>query len=314
MNQYYYWNHHHRQRDTKENSSRHPSSNCQYQHFQVPEESRNPYFYQQHSTNAWPGQRHLPPSPIKTTNSFDRYSSPLGTGSHSHDPRGSHQQTPAKNIFEGHYEHQHPNHTRYSFQGAAGVAATTAVEGNYCCPSPFPVTGDRPLDEPTEPYVASHHTVYCYDHPHPYSSWYAMSSNDPPYDPPYDPPSDGKPSPQDLSAPRFFESMDTSSPESLSVPLMAAAVAAAPESPPRPPPPVPAAAAAKPKRPTRSKKPARRLVERGNHPHASPSEHELEQATTNRGKKAMTSWYERYNELVDFKNEYGNSKQTAVVV
>lgn len=72
--------------------------------------------------------------------------------------------------------------------------------------------------------------------------------------------------------------------------------------------------------PPPSKKPNRRSKQRGgrrepvppeqrtNHVHEAPTPSELNGAKTNRTRKAIHSWYERFNDLVDYTNAFGDSE------
>lgn len=284
---HYYWH----PQDITEKSSR--TSSNQYH---APDDVRNAPSFHHSRTPPWSAQRHLPPSPIQTTNSFDRYSSPLPAFDHPYDPRGvNYQQTPAKNIFEGyHYEHPPPPTPAYqSFEG---------METGYCCPSPFPLqAADSRSCEGTD---SSHHyvshTVYWFDPHFSSSHWHAsaMYQND----------TDRKPSPRKLATSPMqplFDSMDHPEASSPSkdvhkVPLSTGA----------------AREKSSTKKSSKKQKaaPRRALRERGNHRHASPSQEEQNHTSTSRARKAMASWYDRYNELVDYKNEFGDSKDKKCVL
>jgi hypothetical protein len=280
-NMNYYWHQH----DTNEKASN-TSPNQD-----VPDDIRNPSFHQI-ATTSWSTQRHLPPSPIQTTNSFEGYETPLPVCTNAYDPRGTKSHAPAKNIFEGYYEHPAP---RYPFE---------AVEANYFSPTPFPVHpegGIHTYEGPSadcHPYVS--HTLYWFDPHLPSSTWHTMYKADPT--------ADRKPSPLNLTSPihPLFDYMDPEPSPEANVPPVASAIApllssAVEESSTKRKPANKRKKKAAPRR-------ARPLSERGNHQHASTSQEELDQVKTSRAKKAMASWYERYNELVDYTNDFGDSK------
>jgi hypothetical protein len=282
---HYYWHQH----DTNEKSSRSSSNQ------DVPDDIRNPSCYQ-NSTTSWSTQRYLPPSPIQTTNSFDGYGSPLPACTHAYDPRGTNSHAPAKNIFEGYYEHPAPRHP---FE---------AMEANYFSPPTFPVHPEGGMHTCEGPSADSHpyvsHTVYWFDPHLPSSNWHTMYKADPT--------ADRKPSPPNLTSPigPLFDSMDPEpSPEAIdhTIPPGASAIAPSLNS-------STAEKSSTKRKPANKRKQkaeprrARPPSERGNHQHASASQEELDQIKTSRAKKAMASWYNRYNELVDYKNDFGDSK------
>ncbi|CAJ1965209.1 unnamed protein product [Cylindrotheca closterium] len=293
--------------------------------------------YQAHSFHPisqappiWPNtERPLPPSPIQTTNSFD--------GGYSNSP------LPLRNPFEPRGEEvlPHPGE-HFTFEGyhdqyktdppddagredpkqfpfaspphppsfAAGFYANTAA-------SPFHQMHPQPYDDyhadPHNPYVSHHHMVYRFE-PQYYlpSTWHAM----------YKPTEmDQKPAAVSYSPSRPpISPMKASNLLPINVPPIASrdpdayaasnttsTRAAASNSPPSP------VAAARRPQPRRSRKArgARRQTAtpqiRGNHVHQSPTATELEEATTNRAQKAVRSWYQRFNELVDYTNKFGDT-------
>jgi hypothetical protein len=146
--------------------------------------------------------------------------------------------------------------------------------------------------------------VYWFDPHLPSSNWHTMYKADPT--------ADRKPSPPNLTSPigPLFDSMDPEpSPEAIdhTIPPGASAIAPSLNS-------STAEKSSTKRKPANKRKQkaeprrARPPSERGNHQHASASQEELDQIKTSRAKKAMASWYNRYNELVDYKNDFGDSK------
>jgi hypothetical protein len=263
--------HHLKQQGTDENAICSPSN----------EEVKND---NRRATNpiSWSSDRLLPTSPIFTTNSFDGYTSPFPFG----DTRGPFAQAPTNtsNSFEGHLE----NHSRHPFEAMMDPPSHLGT-------SPFPhqyadihAMEDASMD--VQPCVS--HMIYCFD---PYSipsNWNHPMHKDSSL-------AEQKPSPC-----HFFDSTLATSPnQGTPLPLELSSNSNTSQ----------VALLSQPdgkKSPNKRKRESEETEEaQGEYAvHAFQNPQEQEQPMTSRGRRALLSWYDRYNDLVDYKNTFGHSK------
>lgn len=293
---------------------------------------------------VWANTERLPPSPIQTTSSFDRYTntnSPLPLRN-LFDQRGGGEVLPhpADNFaFEGFPHDQHnidrPGVEREDTKQLLAGPSPSAFSGGFHAVSSFHQIPHQsyedhhhpPFEPSHNPFVSHHHMVYRFEPQYLPSTWHAMykptemdrkpapsySPNRPaispvkhPGAPPFfahSPPAASAPLPPIGANVPPVASRDPESYTALHNPsTRAAAVDGSPPSP---------ALSSRARTARRSKKArgGRResMQPERQHAHESPSTKELEDAPTNRARKAIHSWYTRYNELVDYANKFGDS-------
>lgn len=267
----------------------------------------------------------IPPSPIHTTSSFDRFAnSPL----------------PVRNPFGGGETLSNPADA-FTFDGYHGTerednkldtAASPGPPSSFACGfafHQFQPFEDHPPVEPHNSFV-SQYMAYRFEPQYLPSTWHAMyKPSETDRKPPASSFTPNRPAISPLKhpgAPAFLSSspmvppfspavrapanvpqVASRDPEAYSASNTSPRTEAAGSS--------PTSLASNRPHPTRRSKKVRGgrrqpvpPQHQGNHAHEMPTKKELDGAATNRAKNAIHSWYQRYNELVDYANKFGDSK------
>mmetsp|Transcript_31657 Transcript_31657/g.76620 ORF Transcript_31657/g.76620 Transcript_31657/m.76620 type:complete len:376 (+) Transcript_31657:2712-3839(+) len=273
-------------------------------------------------------ERPLPASPIQTTSSFDRYSnSPLPLRNPFEQRGGEALPHPNENFsweqgYHDQYKVDRPGPEREDpkqFPGASPPHPTSFLAGFHHAntANAFHQIHHQPYEDyhvdPHNPYVSHHQMVYRFEPHYLPSTWHAMykptemdrkptavsySPNRPPI----------SPVKTSNSPPVHVPPVASRDPDAYAAPnTTSARAAAASNSPPSP----VAGRRPQPRRSRKARGGRRQPVapqHQANRVHEKPTAKELKDAPTSRARKAIESWYERFNELVDYANTYGDSK------